>query len=94
MPNGSSSRPTFGRFRGIYFLGWQKSMKINGVSRSVFNLDVSRDGGHWERKYRLETDQSFQYPTFREHDGSIWLTVTQGNSDPSRKERIMFGKLE
>ena len=30
-----------------------------------------------------------QYPTFREHQGSIYLTVTQGPM-----ERIMFGKLE
>ena len=94
VPNGSSSRPTFDRFRGIYFLGWQESTKINGVSRSVFNLDVSRDGEHWERKYRFETERSFQYPTFREHGGSIWLSVTQGDSDASRKERIIFGKLE
>ena len=42
----------------------------------------------------FETAQSFQYPTFHQHDGAIYLTVTQGDSDPSRKERIMFGKLE
>jgi hypothetical protein len=42
----------------------------------------------------LETEKSFQYPTFHEHDGSIWLTVTQGDGPGSHKERIMFGKLE
>lgn len=94
VPSGSSSRPTFDRFGGIYYLGWQESTRINNVSRSVFNLDVSRDGEHWERKYRFETERSFQYPTFREHDGAIWLAVTQGDTDASRKERIMFGKLE
>jgi hypothetical protein len=52
-------------------------------------VDVSRDGKTWERKYRFENQRSFQYPTFHEHEGAIWLCVTQG-----RKERIMFGKLE
>jgi hypothetical protein len=60
----------------------------------VFNLDVSRDGVHWERKYRFETDRSFQYPTFREHDGAIYLTVTQGDPGVGGKARIMFGRLE
>jgi hypothetical protein len=32
--------------------------------------------------------------TFREHHGAAWLCVTQGDQDASRKERIMFGKLE
>ena len=59
------------------------------IQRSVFNVDVSRDGETWERKYRFETPETFQYPTFREHGGAVWLCVTQG-----RKERIMFGKLE
>ena len=86
---GSDSKPTFDRFRNLYYLGWQDSTRINGVKRSVFNLDVSRDGVNWERKYRFETTESFQYPTFKEHNGSIWLCVTQG-----KKERILFGKLE
>lgn len=94
VSNGSSSRPTFDQFHGVYYLGWQDAARLNGVSRSIFNLDVSRDGEHWERKYRFETEKSFQYPTFREANGSIYLSVTQGDSDPSRKERIMFGKLE
>ncbi|MEI7728538.1 MAG: DUF4440 domain-containing protein [Verrucomicrobiota bacterium] len=94
VPNGSSSKPTFDKFRGVYYLGWQESTRINGVGRSVFNLDISRDGKTWERKYRFETGKSFQYPTFHEHHGSIWLAVTQGDTDSSRKERIMFGKLE
>ncbi|WP_237227826.1 sialidase family protein [Rubinisphaera sp. JC750] len=94
VQNGANSKPTFDRFNGIYYLGWQEKTRINNVHRSVFNVDVSRDGKSWQRKYRFETTKSFQYPTFHEHNGSIWLTVTQGDSDPSRKERIMFGKLE
>ena len=94
VPNGANSKPTFDKFGGVYYLGWQESTRIQGVSRSVFNVDVSRDGQTWERKYRFETPQSFQYPTFHEHDGVIWLVVTQGDKDASRKERIMFGKLE
>jgi len=94
VPNGANSKPTFNKFNGIYYLGWQEASYINKVGRSVFNIDVSRDGKTWERKYRFESEKSFQYPSFHEHDGSIWLTVTQGDSDPSRKERIMFGKLE
>ena len=78
----------------MYYLGWQESTRIQGVSRSVFNVDVSRDGKTWERKYRFESPKSFQYPTFHEHDGVIWLVVTQGDKDASRKECIMFGKLE
>jgi len=86
VPDGARSKPTFDKFAGIYYLGWQ----VRGAGRSVFNVDVSRDGKTWERKYRFETPgSSFQYPTFHEHDGAIWLSVTQG-----RKERIMFGKLE
>ena len=94
IPNGMASKPTFDRFGDLYYLGWQESTKINGAFRSVFNIDVSRDGRHWERKYRFETDKSFQYPTFREYNGAIYLTVTQGDTSDSRKERIMFGRLE
>ncbi len=94
VPNGANSKPTFDKFGGIYYLGWQESTRIQGVGRSVFNVDVSRDGKTWERKYRFETPKSFQYPTFHEHAGVIWLVVTQGDKDASRKERIMFGKLE
>ncbi|MBI5395367.1 MAG: exo-alpha-sialidase [Verrucomicrobia bacterium] len=94
IPNGTSSKPTFDKFKNLYYLGWQEATKVNGVNRSVFNIEVSADGINWERKYRFETGKSFQYPTFREHRGTIYLTVTQGDSDPSRKERIMFGKLE
>jgi hypothetical protein len=94
VPNGASSKPTFDRFGGVYYLGWQENTKINGVGRSVFNIDVSRDGQNWERKYRFETEKSFQYPSFTSHDGAIFLSVTQGDTSPSRKERIMFGKLE
>jgi hypothetical protein len=94
VPNGNSSKPTFDKFNDLYYLGWQERTAINKVNRSVFNVDISSDGLHWERKYRFETDHSFQYPTFRQHNGSIWLCVTQGDSDPSRKERIMFGRLE
>ena len=94
VPNGANSKPTFDKFGGVYYLGWQESTRIQGVGRSVFNVDVSRDGKTWERKYRFETPRSFQYPTFHEHQGAIWLVVTQGDKDASRKERIMFGKLE
>lgn len=94
VSNGANSKPTFDKFGDLYYLGWQEGTKIQGVGRSVFNIDISRDGKNWERKYRFETPKSFQYPTFHEHGGSIWLNVTQGDSSPSRKERIMFGKLE
>jgi len=92
--NGTNSKPTFDCFGGVYYLGWQESTRIQGVSRSVFNVDVSSDGKTWERKYRFESPKSFQYPSFHEHDGVIWLVVTQGDKDASRKERIMFGRLE
>jgi poly(3-hydroxybutyrate) depolymerase len=92
--NGTNSKPVFERFNGIYYLGWQEATQIEGVHRSVFNIDVSRDGKNWERKYRFETIKSFQYPALREHQGTIYLTVTQGDSAADRKERIMFGKLE
>jgi hypothetical protein len=94
VPNGLNSKPTFDRFGDTYHLGWQEATSIDGVFRSVFNVDVSRDGRTWRRKYRFESPQSFQYPTFHEHEGVIWLCVTQGDSDKSRKERIMFGRLE
>jgi hypothetical protein len=94
VPNGLNSKPTFEKFGGIYYLGWQEATSIEGANRSVFNVNISRDGRTWERKYRFETPQSFQYPAFHEHEGAIWLCVTQGDTDPSRKERIMFGKLE
>ena len=94
VPNGANSKPTFDKFGGVYYLGWQEATRIQSVSRSVFNVDISRDGQTWERKYRFETPKSFQYPTFHEHDGVVWLAVTQGDTDASRKERIMFGKLE
>jgi hypothetical protein len=89
IPNGTSSKPTFDKFGDVYYLGWQEATKINNVNRSVFNIDVSRDGQNWERKYRFETTESFQYPSFHEHNGNIWVCVTQGS-----KERIMFGILE
>lgn len=94
VPNGTSSKPTFDQLKGLYYLGWQEATQINGVSRSVFNLDVSKDGVHWERKFRFETEKSFQYPAFREYEGHLYLAVTQGDVDESRKERIMFGVLE
>lgn len=94
VPNGTSSKPTFDQMKGLYWLGWQEDTKINNVSRSVFNLDVSPDGVNWQRKYRFETEKSFQYPVFREYEGRLYLSVTQGDTDPSRKERIMFGVLE
>lgn len=94
VPNGINSKPTFERLAGVYHLGWQEATQINGASRSVFNIEVSRDGTTWQRKYRFETEKSFQYPVFRQYQGAIYLTVTQGDSSDSRKERIMFGRLE
>ncbi len=90
---GSWSKPTFDRINGVYHLGWQDAAQVNGANRSVFNVDVSADGKSWERKYRFETEKSFQYPVFREYQGSVYLAVTQGDHSDSRKERIMFGKL-
>jgi predicted neuraminidase len=90
VSNGANSKPTFDKFGGVYYLGWQDATQIGGKRRTMFNLDVSRDGQTWERKYRFETPHSFQYPTFHEHQGAIWLSVTQG----PLKDRIMFGKLE
>ena len=94
VPNGTASKPTFDKFGSLYYLGWQERTTIRGVGRSVFNIDISRDGKLWPRKYRFETVKSFQYPSFHEHNGTIWLSVTQGDADASHKERIMFGKLE
>lgn len=94
VPNGANSKPTFDQFGGVYYLGWQEATRVQNVGRSIFNVDISRDGQTWQRKYRFETPKSFQYPTFHEHEGTIWLAVTQGDASESRKERIMFGKLE
>lgn len=94
VPNGTNSKPTFDRFFNVYYLGWQEATRINSVSRSVFNIDVSADGVNWERKYRFETEKSFQYPSFRQYGGTIYFTVTQGDTSDSRKERILFGRLD
>ncbi|MCG6190051.1 sialidase family protein [Maribellus maritimus] len=93
--NGINAKPTFNKFNGIYYLGWQEKSQIDGkeIPRCLFNVDVSRDGKNWERKYSFKTDKSFQYPTFHEYNGSIWLSVTQGDIENGKK-RIMFGKLE
>lgn len=93
VANGDHSKPTFDRFGGIYYLGWQERTQIDHCLRSVFNIDVSKDGKTWERKYRFETPHSFQYPTFHEYDGVIWLSVTQSDHKGST-DRIMFGRLE
>jgi predicted neuraminidase len=95
VSKGSNSKPTFDKFNGLYYLGWQEATRItdgHGVGRYIFNIEVSRDGVNWERKYRFESPSSFQYPTFRQHEGSIWFTVTQGTGGST--DRIMFGKLE
>jgi len=93
VPNGLNSKPTFDKFNGVYYLGWQENTKIQNCNRSVFNVDISRDGQTWQRKYRFESPHSFQYPTFHEHEGTIWLTVTQSDHGGS-SDRIMFGMLE
>jgi hypothetical protein len=93
IPNGTASKPTLDVLGGVYHLGWQE--KAPGrPNRAIFNVDVSADGKTWQRKYRFDTDRSFQYPVFREHSGAVYVAVTQGDSDPSRKERIMFGRLK
>jgi hypothetical protein len=89
---GASSKPTFDRFGGVYYVGWQSSEQVQGVNRSVFHVDVSADGAHWARKYRFATTESFQYPTFRQHDGALWVCVTQGTGGST--DRIMFGRVE
>jgi hypothetical protein len=91
---GTNSKPNLECFGGVYYLGWNEATRIGGAQRSVFNIDVSRDGVHWERKYRFATAKSFQYLTLREYRGTIYLSVTQGDCSDSRKERIMFGRLE
>ena len=91
VPDGTNSKPVFERLRGAYYLGWQEASE---AFRCVFNIDISRDGKTWERKYHFESEKSFQYPSIHEHNSCIWLTVTQGGSDPSGKEMIMFGKME
>ena len=93
VPNGLNSKPTFDHFGGVYYLGWQENTKIQNCNRSVFNVDISRDGKTWEHKYRFESPHSFQYPTFHEHEGTLWLTVSQSDHGGST-DRIMFGKLE
>ena len=97
VPNGTSSKPLLDHFGDWYYMGWNEATRINGAFRSVFNIDVSRDGMNWTRKYRFESERSFQYPTLHDDGRSIFLAVTQGErSDDhhSGKQRIMFGKLE
>jgi hypothetical protein len=93
VANGDNSKPTFDRFGDLYYLGWQERTRVGECGRSVFNIDISRDGKSWQRKYRFESAHSFQYPTFHEHDGTIWLTVTQSDHQGS-SDRIMFGRLD
>jgi len=93
VPNGLNSKPTFDRFGDTYYLGWQENTRVGDCIRSVFNIDISRDGTTWDRKYRFETPHSFQYPTFHEHEGAIWLVVTQSDHKGTT-DRIMFGRLE
>lgn len=91
---GEASKPTFDRFGGVYYLGWQEATRVGGVPRSVFNLEVSRDGARWERAYRFASARSFQYPVFAAHDGAIHLAVTEGEPGRGGKVRIRFGTLE
>jgi hypothetical protein len=88
VQGGTNAKPTFNRFGDVYYLGWQDAARIDKVRRSVFNLDVSRDGRVWQRKYRFETPDAFEYPTFKEHEGSIWLTISGRN-----QRTILFGQL-
>ncbi|QEG42296.1 sialidase family protein [Roseimaritima ulvae] len=93
VQKGLNSKPTFNQFGGVYYLGWQEATRIKGCNRSVFNVDISRDCQTWERKYRFETSESFQYPTLHDHQGTVWLTISQSDHGGS-SDRIMFGKLE
>ena len=93
VANGENAKPTFDRFGGLCYLGWQERTQIGHCRRSVFNIDVSIDGKTGDRKYRFETPYSFQYPGFHDHDGVIWLSVTQSDHKGST-DRIMFGRLE
>lgn len=74
---------------GVRYVGGRG---FDDASRSLYHIDVSKDGRKWERKYRFETTRSFQSPSFVESNGAVWLSVTQG--DAGRQERIMFGRLE
>jgi predicted neuraminidase len=93
VSGGLNSKPVFEQFDGAYYLGWQENTKVGTCNRSVFNMDVSMDGKHWERKYRFETPESFQYPSLHEHEGVVWIAVTQSDHGGTT-DRIMFGKLE
>ena len=65
---------------------------IQGVRRSVFNLDISRDGKTWERKYRFETPHVLSISHASRARGR---DLARGHArDHGCKERIMFGKLE
>jgi hypothetical protein len=86
--DGSNSKPTFDFLQGMYYLGWQGGKKINDVSRSVYHLCVSTDGVTWAEKYRFESEQTFQYPVFKEYEGKIYVAVTQG-----QKQYICFGSM-
>ena len=93
---GVNSKPTLDRLGSLYYLGWNEAPRTGSTERTVFNLDASPDGRSWERWYRFESERTFQYPVFREHAGTICLTVTQGrasNDHHAGKEQIMFGKL-
>ena len=60
-----------------------------------YHFTTSRDGRTWTPGREMpHVPNGANSPTFHEHEGAIWLSVTQGDTDASRKERIMFGKLE
>ena len=87
-PGVVGQQPVLGPGEGFTYTSGCPLSTAFGQMEGTYQM-VSRDGETWERKYRFETPETFQYPTFREHRGAVWLCVTQG-----RKERIMFGKLE
>jgi len=93
VQDGTNSKPTFDCFAGIYFLGWQDAERVGGVHRSVFNLELSRDGRSWERCLRIESDAGFQYPTFAAHGGRLFVCATQGHPGVGGKRRIVFGEV-
>jgi hypothetical protein len=73
---GAGSKLTLDKFGDTYYLGWQEGARIDGMSRSVFNLDASKDGKQWVCKYGFETPKSSQYPVFAEYNGSLDVAVT------------------
>ena len=95
VPNGLNSKPTFDRFGDVYYLGWQEATRIDGCEPQR----VQR--GHLPRWQDVGAQVPLRDAAVlpvsdlprarRQRSGS---RVTQGDHEPARTERIMFGKLE